>query len=289
MSSRPHFPSVLGEPLALRAPDGATVWLSLHGGHVLSWVPAGGSEMLYLSPRTGGAPRQAIRGGVPVIFPQFSERGPLTRHGFARTAPWQLADQAEGRDHALALLRMRDSDATRALWPHGFELGLTVRVGGPSLSLGLSCRNTGHGSWTFSAALHTYFQVQAIGQARVLGLEGCTYTDATTGQTARQPAQALRADGGIDRIYQAVAGPLQLQQLSGDGAAGPPSLEIRQSGFEDVVVWNPAQEKCRALADMPEDGWCRMLCIEAARILRPVRLQPGETWVGEQSMRVNAR
>jgi hypothetical protein len=90
----------------LLAPDGASATVALHGGHVLSWVPAGGRECLYLSPRSGYAPGQAIRGGVPVIFPQFSDRGPLKRHGFARVVPWQLTQQSTADDAATALLRL---------------------------------------------------------------------------------------------------------------------------------------------------------------------------------------
>ena len=74
----------------LTAPDGASATIALHGGHVLSWKPTGGAEQLYLSPRSEYVPGKAIRGGVPVCFPQFAERGPLPKHGFARTLPWEL-------------------------------------------------------------------------------------------------------------------------------------------------------------------------------------------------------
>ena len=76
----------------------------LHGAHLLSWVPAGGGEQLYVSPKTAYANGEAIRGGVPVIFPQFSTRGPLKRHGFARSKPWQLVSAEQGADDALAVL-----------------------------------------------------------------------------------------------------------------------------------------------------------------------------------------
>ena len=40
-----------GQPaLRLRAPDGAEATVLVHGAHVVSWVPAGGEEQLYLSP-----------------------------------------------------------------------------------------------------------------------------------------------------------------------------------------------------------------------------------------------
>ena len=40
---------VLGQPaIVVRAPDGAQATVLLHGGHVVSWVPAGAEEQLYL-------------------------------------------------------------------------------------------------------------------------------------------------------------------------------------------------------------------------------------------------
>ena len=51
--------------------EGATALVALHGAHVLSWIPADGRERLFLGERAIYAEGAAIRGGVPVIFPQF--------------------------------------------------------------------------------------------------------------------------------------------------------------------------------------------------------------------------
>ncbi len=67
------------DAIELIAPDGARAVLALHGAHVLSWIPAGGTEQLYLSPQSEFSLGQAIRGGVPVCFPQFATRGSLPR------------------------------------------------------------------------------------------------------------------------------------------------------------------------------------------------------------------
>jgi glucose-6-phosphate 1-epimerase len=56
--------------------NGATALVALHGAHVLSWIPADGRERLFLSERAKCGGGAAVRGGVPVIFPQFAERGP---------------------------------------------------------------------------------------------------------------------------------------------------------------------------------------------------------------------
>src|SRR5438270_10896601 len=78
------------EKLEVGANDGARVEVYTHGAHLTSWKPASGEERLFLSSRSSFTPDSAIRGGVPVIFPQFSAMGPLPKHGFARVSEWEL-------------------------------------------------------------------------------------------------------------------------------------------------------------------------------------------------------
>jgi glucose-6-phosphate 1-epimerase len=269
------------DTLQLTAPDGATATVALHGGHVLSWRPAGASEQLYLSPRSEFAPGRAIRGGVPVCFPQFADRGPLPKHGFARTLAWELVSQEQAKDDALAVLRLRDGDETRKTWPHAFELELSLRVSGRSLDIELACQNRGEEAFGFTAALHSYFRVADLDAVSVEGLDGLRYFDAILQREATERmALLLPGEKGVldlDRVYFGVDRELVLAE---DGRR----VEIAQQGFEDAVVWNPGPERCAKLADMPADGWREMLCIEAATIGHPVELPAGETWVGRQSL-----
>ena len=83
--------------LQLRAPDGAEATITLYGAHLVSWkavTTAGGpaQERLFLSSLSALDGQKAIRGGVPVIFPQFAERGTGMRHGFARVSTWRVLD-----------------------------------------------------------------------------------------------------------------------------------------------------------------------------------------------------
>lgn len=273
--------SIESPHLNLRAPDGASARLTLHGGHVLSWQPAGAPEQLYLSPRSEFAPGKAIRGGVPVCFPQFSDRGPLPKHGLARTLAWELVSQEQGQDDALAVLRLRDDEETRKTWPHAFELELSVRVSGRSLDIELACENRGDAGFSFMAALHTYFGVANLDAVSVEGLNGLRYFDSILKREATERmALLLPGEKGVldlDRIYFGVDRELVLAE---DGRR----VAIVQQGFEDAVVWNPGPERCAKIADMPAEGWREMLCIEAACIGHPVELPAGETWVGRQSL-----
>src|SRR5688572_25010680 len=106
-SADPHAVTGAGglPKIVVEAPDGARAELYLHGAHVTSWRPAGaGGERLFLSAASEFRTDAAIRGGVPVIFPQFAGRGPLPKHGFARTAEWTLVGvERRERDVRVAL------------------------------------------------------------------------------------------------------------------------------------------------------------------------------------------
>ncbi|MBE2263724.1 MAG: D-hexose-6-phosphate mutarotase [Burkholderiaceae bacterium] len=264
-----------------RLPGGESVRVALQGAQVLSWV-AQGRERLYLSPRAQLDGHSAIRGGVPLCFPQFNERGPLPKHGFARNLTWSLmaAGQPPADGTSVTLeFALQDDAATRAIWPHGFELRFTVRLQPGGLQLALAVMNTGAQSLSFTGALHTYLAVQAIEQVRLAGLGGQPESDAVR-DVHGTGAEIIAPSGEFDRVYEAAATPLLLS----DGAS---RLQISQStSLAHTVVWNPGAARCSQLADMPPDGYRQMLCVEAANVFAPVDVQPGARWQGWQELRV---
>ena len=269
-----------GQP-ALRQvlPGGDAVVVALHGAQVLSWQTADGTERFYLSPQAVFDGRAAIRGGVPVCWPQFNLRGPLVKHGFARNLPWEPAI-AESPD--TLVFRLCDGDATRAFWPERFEAELTVQLAAQRLRVTLAVRNTGDVPWSFTAALHTYLRVQNVAEARLEGLQGTACWDAVRDTRGTEAAPALRFGDEFDRVYAAPGTPLHLR-------GGAHTLQITQSATcPETVVWNPGPTLCARLADMPADGWRHMLCVEAARIDTPVLLAPGARWQAWQELRVLA-
>ena len=50
-----------------RVIDGAQATVLVHGAHLVSWIPAGGEEQLYLSPAAKYGLGASVRGGVPVM------------------------------------------------------------------------------------------------------------------------------------------------------------------------------------------------------------------------------
>lgn len=252
--------------------DGASALIALHGAQILSWVSADGRERLFLSERARFDGAHAIRGGIPVIFPQFAERGVLPKHGFARVLPWAFEGLTDGR----AVFALGDSAAT-AHWPHPFLARLLVALDAHRLAVTLQVVNTGEAAFAFTAALHTYLGVDDLAQAEVQGLQGCDYEDtAADGILRREHNHGIVFEGEIDRIYNEVVAPVTLV----DGAR---TLFIEQDGFGDTVVWNPGPELAAGIPDLGEDGHRRFVCLEAAQALAPEVLAPGETWSGTQT------
>lgn len=51
-----------------------------------------------------------------------------------------------------------------------------------------------------------------------------------------------------------------------------------QENLRDMVVWNPWSENCEKMADMDDDGYKHMLCVEAAQTSQRSTVQPSTTW-----------
>lgn len=267
--------------LVLASADGATATIHPQGAHITSWKPAGNDrEQLFLSPRAVFEEGIPIRGGVPIIFPQFAGEGPILKHGFARTTGWALQETRPGSLAGTeAIFTLCDTDATRAYWPHSFLATLRITIGGDRLRVRLQVLNTGDQAFQFTAALHTYLSVQDIHAVEVEGLGKLHYRDTADGGALKQEqADRVRIAGEVDRNYFDTPPELTLHD-------GPRRLQLQQQGFCDTVVWNPGAERSSQFADLAADDYQRFLCIEAAAIGRPVVLTPGAEWQGEQSLR----
>ena len=242
------------------AADGARAIVTLFGAHLVSWTTADGAEQLFCSTRSSLDGSRAIRGGVPVIFPQFNERGPIMRHGFARMSTWSMIDSGDG----FAVLALGPADLTPARaaeWPHAFALRLRVAVAAAQLTMTLEVDNPGASAFDFSAALHTYHRVAEVAAVRIDGVQ----------------TETLTVGESLDAIYSGV-GDITLH----DGAR---TVESMQTGFTDAVVWNPGRAASASMADMAPEEYRNFVCIEPA-VIAPVTLAARATWRGQNVLRV---
>jgi glucose-6-phosphate 1-epimerase len=261
--------------------DVAPLTFGEHGGQVLGWTPAGSPvSRLWLSPDRRCGPGAAIRGGIPVIFPQFSDRGPLPKHGLARDRAWQA--QSFGVFQGLRAdceLELRDDAATREVWPHGFRVALRATAFATALDVELEVVNTGTEDLEFTAALHAYLTVGGAG-AVIRGLEGLPAEDNAAGRAAvTMPDEPLAALEPRDVAVRGATSPVVLD----DPELGP--LTVSATGFTDVVVWNPGPG--HGLADVPDGAERDFVCVEPA-LLTPEALAPGWVWRGAMRLSVRA-
>lgn len=264
--------------ITLTAPDGAQARLYLDGAHVASWIPAGGDEQLFVSARAFYGPGYAIRGGIPLCWPQFGKSGPLQQHGFARLLRWTVVREVADAHGARAVLRLTDSDATRALWPFAFTAELAVSVHARTLRVELTVTNTDAQPLEFTAALHPYFRVRDALQVSVEGLSGCRYRDALQGGAEyTETADVLRIPGPIDRVYLDTPSAIALHEPHR-------TLRITKSGFPETVVWNPGAAGTSSREDFAPGDEQVMVCVEAAAVDPRISVVPGDSWTGVQEM-----
>lgn len=240
-----------------------TATVSLYAGQVLSWRPhTQKHDVLFLSERAWYQPGKAIKGGVPVCWPWFGpdpQAQGRPAHGFARVSSWDVIETATREDGATKLvLGLSLSHETRALWPGEIEASLDITVG-ETLHLALTTHNCDAQAVTITQALHTYFAVGDITRTSVLGLEGCTYIDKVDGGGQKTQTGVITVAGEVDRIYTGVNRDLEIR----DAALGR-TIRIHAGGSHSAVVWNPWREIAANMADLDDDDYRRMLCVETA-------------------------
>ncbi len=239
--------------------------------------------MLWLSDQAIFRQGKSVRAGVPVCWPWFGnlQRNPQAvqamyqgeqapAHGLARTRDWQLLGIEEAAEGLRIEFSLPEALGDLPGWPHEVELKLLIEMG-TQLKLTLSSFNQGNDNVTISQALHSYFAVSDVRQARVEGVENLGYIETLADWELRQQHSALGFAGETDRIYLQTPDLLKIVDPQWNRR-----ITLHATGSRSAVIWNPWTDRARELADMADDGWQRMLCIETANVWDDVvNLAPG--------------
>lgn len=223
---------------------------------------------------------KAMRGGVPVCWPQFADRGEYQKHGFARNSDkWYIVRQST-EPYPSVVLGLDDDEATRKVWPFPFQLRYSVTLDSPdSVSVSMTVLNSGEEPMEFTTALHTYFRVPKVGSIYLQGLQGLTYEDSTKAREKFvEEGETLPISGEVDRVY-LNAPPEAFIVDEGAGKA----LKILKMGFADAVVWNIGEARAGGLKDLGAGEWENYVCYEAATIGKPAKLAKGASWTAGQT------
>jgi glucose-6-phosphate 1-epimerase len=264
----------------------ASADIYLHGAQVTSWQPAGFEEVIFLSENSRWEEGRAIRGGIPICFPWFrakSDNPKAPAHGFVRTKAWQLESVAQAQDSVVVALSTESNEASRQWWPYDFRAVHRITVG-PELKLELVVTNTGSVPLQFEEALHTYHRVADVEKIHVGGLDGAVFLDNTDGNREKTQQGDLKMTAPTDNAY-----------LNTQNAAEvfDPLLKRRirtqKRNSLTTVAWNPWSQGAKELADLGDDEWKQMVCVEASNILSAgVSLQPGAEHTMVAILSVNA-
>jgi len=203
----------------------------------------------------------AVRGGVPVLFPQFANKGPLSKHGFARNLIWQEQSAWQKTSEVGVVYELDLSNQDVLNWPYKATLKLEIIADPYQLFMKLLVVNKGVNALEWTGGLHPYWWVPNLIETEIVGLKFDSYDKL-----------ALNANG-LERIFPN-KNPVTL--VRGKTSA----LKIQATGFDEWMVWNPGREAAGLLTDMPIDDWQHFVCIEPVCINKPVKLHSGQSFEG---------
>ncbi|CAM6043571.1 unnamed protein product [Sphagnum compactum] len=258
--------------VSLSSPNGSVAEVYLYGACTTSWKTAEGKDLLFVRPDAVFTGQKPISGGIPHCFPQFGP-GSIQQHGFARNVSWDISSTESDADSTTVVLELKPSTYSRNMWDYEFVVNFKIVLGNDKLSTEMTVQNTDQKPFSFTTALHTYFRA-AIANVSVKGLKGCEtfnkpYEDPKNPVKGTEDRETITFPGFVDCMYRNT--PNEVVLANGLGT----TLSIKNSGWSDVVLWNPylTMEAC----------YKDFVCVENAQ-LEPVQLQPGDSWTAQQSL-----
>ncbi|WP_305420212.1 D-hexose-6-phosphate mutarotase [Photobacterium leiognathi] len=247
----------------------AEAGISLHGGHLIWFKPAGEKDIIWLSENAEFDTQKAIRGGIPVCWPWFGKAG-TPSHGFARTSQWTLQEHRENENGVIVSLQLEDNDETRAVWPHKFNNVLTFEIG-TELKVSLTSTNTDSQPWSYGGALHTYFDIADINNIEITGM-GSTYLDSTQQGKACEGGDVLTFTSETDRVYTQPEATITINDKNNKR-----NILVTNEGHNAAVIWNPWQELSISMGDMADNSFETMVCVESTIHQPSIELAPGQS------------
>lgn len=254
------------DTVVIRHASGATAEVYLWGATLASYKTPDGREQIFMSPGAIFDGKKALRGGIPLVFPQFGQPDKaMPQHGVARISVWTLKELKDSAEQSTAVLTLSDSPETREKWNHAFSLELEVAVSAVSLKITLRAVNTGDQAFDFNCLLHTYLKIPNVEEVAVCGLAGLSYADKVTGGDPKVETNAeVVLPSFTDRIY---AGEAPIAKDVTVKCGGKPIFavvhEAKVAGEAkacDIVVWNPYVEA--SPGDLPPPAFKEFICVE---------------------------
>lgn len=237
--------------------------LTTHGATLLSYIPQGGDDLLYVSETAVYDGTKPVRGGVPVCWPWFGAHptdSSQKAHGIARYELWQVEAVSSVGEATQVTLCLTPNANTQKAWPHDFKLSLIVTLG-EKLEVELKGENLSQQDWTVSEALHTYFRVAQAPGLLISGLEGASYFDKNRDFAEFTQTESLKLQAPMDCVYVDHSAAVKIHDQGRN-------ILIEKQNSASTIVWNPGEQGVKSFADMPDADYQIMLCVEAGNALQ---------------------
>ena len=257
--------------------------VTTHGATLLSYIPTGGQDLLWVSETAIYDGTKPVRGGVPVCWPWFGayDAGKLgahptdaakKAHGFARYELWDVESVSTLGEATQVVLSLTPNASIEKAWPFDFKVSLAITLG-EQLKVELIGENRSQQAWSITEALHTYFSVANAPGMLIEGLEATRYYDKNQGFAEFEQSEPLKVKSPMDCVYVDHCGAVVIKDQGRD-------IRMEKMNSASTIVWNPGPEGVKAFADMPDDQYPRMVCVEAGNALQNAyELKPGEKHV----------
>ncbi|EGZ14984.1 hypothetical protein PHYSODRAFT_333263 [Phytophthora sojae] len=283
------------ETVKLNHPTGSSAEVFLFGAHVKSFrsVFDPNMDILFMSNRSHLDGVNPIRGGIPVVFPNFGSATGLPSHGFARITNWTLASVVQATDEtkpSVAKFKMAASEATRKMWPVDFELQYEVKLWSAQLETTLNVHNTFTKDIDFHALLHNYIAVNDVRDNGVVvnDLNGVNYYDKVAKANKTETRDMISITAQIDNVYSNA--PVKIRAPI-RGVNFDYTVQVEKKGSingaatkTDVVVWNPWADRAKTMEDFGPEEYLKMVAIEPGRVSEKQVLPAGQTYTLQQTV-----
>ena len=238
--------------------------VSLLGAHILSYIPDGKEDLLWMSQKSNLEAGKAIRGGIPICWPWFGSQ-PEPAHGVARIQFWEFKAAAalpDGSDTLTFELSITD--------PHPLTVSMSVNFGA-KLTVSLTTVNTGNTAFQLGDAIHTYFSIGEISRTVIHGLGGA-FAKNCVEKTNFTAQDAFGFNAETDNIYHSEAA------VTIDDPVLKRKILVEKENSRTTVVWNPWIAKSKRMPDFGDEEYHTMVCVEAANCsVDKIDLAPGAT------------
>jgi len=231
-------------------------------------------NIFYQSPLCSLLQSSSLRGGQPIIFPQFADRGPIKKHGIARDVDWKIiVDERTVYRHRLILTKeFFDNEIIN--WPHAAKITLDVEYTLGTIRQVFEVCNTGSSEFSWTGGLHPYFSVKDTQLASLVGLSGVPYEDRyLQGNNFTGPEILKWGEAACEKLFDSAPNIILDTGLN--------KIYLHTTGFDQWMVWNPGRQGCKDISDLPDDDWKKFVCIEPVCVQRPINLKPSEKFKGK--------